>query len=390
MVLMAISLAFTAAGLLLCYLLWGVEPAVGKTLNAVLVERLAGGWPLGSTFVILTIASEGALLFVAAQAGFTGGPRILANMAVDSWMPHRFGGLSERLTTQNGILLMGVSSLAALVYTGGDVRALVVMYSINVFLTFSLSMFGMIRHTHATRAQRTHWRRRTLLFVLGFALCGTILVITVFEKFLDGGWMTLAVTGAVIMVCFMIRRHYREVGRALEALYAQLGDVANLPSTPQPPPDPKDATAAVLVGSYNGLGIHTALNIFRSFPGHFKNLVFIVVGVIDSGGFKGEGAIEALREQAEDTGKKYLQLAKGIGVPATVRTSVGTDAVNELEGVCLRLLKEFPKTTFFAGQVIFQRERWYQRFLHNETAFAVQKRLQWAGRTMVILPARVV
>jgi hypothetical protein len=176
----------------------------------------------------------------------------------------------------------------------------------------------------------------------------------------------------------------------LEQLYSQLGDVANLPTAPQPPPDPKEATAAVLVGSYNGLGIHTALNIFRSFPGHFKNLVFIVVGVIDSGGFKGEGAIEALREQADETGRQYLQLAKGIGVPATIRTGVGTDAVNELEQVCLRLLKEFPKTTFFAGQVIFQRERWYQRFLHNETAFAVQKRLQWAGRTMVILPARVV
>ncbi|HEY2824402.1 MAG TPA: hypothetical protein VGI83_02555, partial [Gemmatimonadales bacterium] len=259
-----------------------------------------------------------------------------------------------------------------------------------VFLTFSLSMFGMVRHTVATRARREHWRRRAALFGLGFALCATILVITVFEKFLDGGWMTLLITGVVIALCFLIRRHYREVGRALETLYAQLGDVANLPTAPQPPPDPKAPTAAVLVGSYNGLGIHTALNIFRAFPGHFKNLVFVVVGVIDSGGFKGDGAIEALRGEAEETGKKYLQLARGVGVSATMRTSVGTDAVNELEHVCLHLLKEFPKTTFFAGQVIFQRERWYQRFLHNETAFAVQKRLQWAGRTMVILPARVV
>jgi hypothetical protein len=251
-------------------------------------------------------------------------------------------------------------------------------------------MFGMARHTFATRAKRERWRGRSLLFLFGFILCATILVITVFEKFLEGGWVTLAVTGVVILFCFAIRKHYRETGSALEQLYSQLGDVANLPSAPQPPPDPKEATAAVLVGSYNGLGIHTALNIFRAFPGHFKNLVFIVVGVIDSGGFKGEDAIEDLRETAEETGRKYLQLAKGIGVPATIRTSIGTDAVNELEQACLRVLKEFPKTTFFAGQVIFQRERWYQRFLHNETAFAVQKRLQWAGRTMVILPARVV
>jgi amino acid transporter len=390
MVYMAFSLAFTASGLLLCYLLWHVVPTEGMTLNAVLANRFAGSWPMGGTFIFLTIASEGALLVVAAQAGFTGGPRVLANMAVDSWVPHRFGGLSERLTTQNGILLMGVASAAALIYTGGNVRHLVVMYSINVFLTFALSMFGMARHTVRTRAQRRQWRRRTGLFVLGFALCATILVITTLEKFTEGGWVTLAITGLVIGLCFLIRNHYRAVGHALEALYAQLGDVANLPAAPQPPPNPTQPTAAVLVGSYNGLGIHTTLNIFRAFPGHFKNLVFVVVGVIDSGGFKGEGAIEELRREAEETGRKYLGLARGMGVSAAVRTSVGTDAVNELESICLAVLKEFPKTTFFAGQVIFQRERWYQRLLHNETAFAVQKRLQWAGRTMVILPARVV
>ena len=99
--------------------------------------------PLGQAFVVIvTLLSEGALLVVAAQAGFIDGPRVLANMAVDSWMPRRFAALSERLTTQNGILLMGAASLAALLYTRGDVGQLVVMYSINVFLTFSLSMFG--------------------------------------------------------------------------------------------------------------------------------------------------------------------------------------------------------------------------------------------------------
>ncbi|HEY2824135.1 MAG TPA: APC family permease [Gemmatimonadales bacterium] len=389
MLYMAASLAFTASGLLVLYLLWDVAPVEGKTLNAVLVERFAGAWRLGTTFVLVTLASEGALLVVAAQAGFTDGPRVLANMAVDSWVPHRFAGLSERLTTQNGILLMGVASLAALVYTRGNVGALVVMYSINVFLTFSLSMFGMARHTVRTRSTRVRWIGRALLFAVGFVLCATILGITVAEKFAEGGWITLGITGVVIGLCFLIRRHYRQVGKALEALYAQLGDIASLAGPELPEPDPAAPTAAVLVGSYNGLGMHTALNVFRSFPGHFKNLVFVVVGVVDSGGFKGEGAIEALRDEAAETGKRYLQLARGMGVPATVRTGVGVDAVEEIERVCLDLIAEFPKTTVFAGNVIFQEPRWYQRWLHNQTAFAVQQRLQWAGRTMVILPARV-
>ncbi|HSC59405.1 MAG TPA: APC family permease, partial [Gemmatimonadales bacterium] len=110
MLYMATSLAFTAGGLIVCYLLWGIGPVEGKTMNAVLVERMVGGMPFGHLFLILTLFSEGALLVVAAQAGFIDGPRVLANMAVDSWVPHRFAALSERLTTQNGIVLMGVAA----------------------------------------------------------------------------------------------------------------------------------------------------------------------------------------------------------------------------------------------------------------------------------------
>ena len=147
MVYMATSLAFTASGLLVCYLLWHIAPVEGKTMNAVLSERLTAHLPLGRVLVVVTMLSEGILLVVAAQAGFIDGPRVLANMAVDSWVPRRFAALSDRLTTHNGIVLMGATSLAALLYAKGDVGTLVVMYSINVFLTFSLSMFGMLRHT---------------------------------------------------------------------------------------------------------------------------------------------------------------------------------------------------------------------------------------------------
>jgi len=133
MVYMAISLALTASGLLVCYLLWHVQPTPNKTLNAILFEKVAAGLPGGQLFVILTLLSEDCYSVVAAQAGFIGGPRVLANMAVDSWFPHRFTALSDRLTTGNGVLMMSGASLLALLYTRGDVSHLVVMYSINVF-----------------------------------------------------------------------------------------------------------------------------------------------------------------------------------------------------------------------------------------------------------------
>ena len=122
MALMATSLAFTAGGIMFGYLLTRSLPVTGKTMNAVLLSNLFGSWhlgtlPAGTGFVILCLAAEAALLFVAAQAGFLDGPRVLANMALDSWMPHRFSQLSDRLVTKNGIYLMGLAAAASLIYT---------------------------------------------------------------------------------------------------------------------------------------------------------------------------------------------------------------------------------------------------------------------------------
>ncbi len=393
MVYMALSLAFTASGLLLCYLLWQVAPVAGKTMNAALIERMVGGLPFGHLFLVVALFSEATLLVVAAQAGFIDGPRVLANMAVDSWVPHRFAALSERLTTQNGILLMGGAALAALLYTKGAVSHLIVMYSINVFLTFSLSMFAMLKFWWQHRATRGEWKARMALFAAGFALCATILAITVFEKFAEGGWVTVVVTALLIGLCFAIRRHYRAAARTVDQLYRQLGD---LPLKPPPPVgarpavlDPTQPTSAVLVSSYGGIGIHTVLNIFRAFPGHFKNIVFLTVGVVDSGEFKGEQAVEQLRERTEQMLAQYVSLAASLGIPAVARMAIGTDVVEEAEKLCLEVAREFPRTTFFAGKMIFQREVWWQGLLHNETALAIQKRLQWAGKTVVTLPIRV-
>jgi len=387
MALMASSLAITAGGLLLLYLAQGIGVETGKTMNAVAAERFAGNGIFGRAFVIVTLLSEGALLVVAAQAGIVAGPRVMANMAVDSWLPRRLAALSDRLTTQNGIVLMGTASCAALVLTHGDVHHLVVMYSINVFLTFSLSMFGMLRRRPADGTAVP--RRERLLVATGFVLCATILVVTVAQKFTEGGWITLAVTGAFIAFAFVVRTHYNTVTAKIAALDKSLSGIPLDTAKAQAEPDPAKATAVVMVSAYGGLGIHTVLNVFKAFPGYFHNIVFVSVGVVDSGEFKGEEELAALRGRTEDTLRRYRELARGLGVPAASFSSIGTDAVEEAESLCIDVARRFPRATFFAGQVIFQRERWYDRLLHNQTAYAVQKRLQWQGRTMVILPVRV-
>ncbi|HEU5217762.1 MAG TPA: APC family permease [Gemmatimonadales bacterium] len=388
---MALSLALTASGLLLCYLLWRVTPVPGKTMNTVLVERVTGGLPFGHAFSVVTIFAEGALLIVAAQAGFLDGPRVLANMAVDSWVPHRFASLSERLTTQNGIVLMGLAALAALLYTRGDVGHLIVMYSINVFLTFSLSMFAMLRFWIRERSRRPEAARRIVHFAAGFALCVTILAITLFEKFAEGGWVTALVTGVLITLCIVIRRHYDHASKQIDRLFQELGDLplASEQSQGGSEVDRRGPVAVVLVASYGGVGIHTLLNVLRAFPGFFRGVVFVSVGVVDSGEFKGEHGVEDLRRRTQEMLDRYVHLARGLGLAATSRLGIGIEVVEEAERLCGEVAKEFARTTFFAGKMIFQRERWWQRLLHNETALALQKRLQWAGRTMVTMPLRV-
>ncbi len=386
---MATSLAFTATGLLVCYLLWDIRPAEGKTMNAVLVERLALGWPMGSAFVFVTMTSAAALLVVAAQAGFADGPRVLANMALDSWVPRRFASLSERLTTQNGILLVGIAALTALVFTHGSVAYLVVMYAINVFLTFSLSMLAMTVSTWRERRQEKRWKWDLILFTKGLVLCVTILTVTVVDKFTQGGWITLAATGVVIALCTLTRRHYRQLNAVVQRAFA---DVEKLPAAGAAAPTAivKDApTAVLLVGGYGGLGLHTMLNAFRVFPHHFKNIVFVSVGVIDSGRFKGPGSVEALREDTRAMLEKYVRTAQAMGLGAESFAAIGTDPVEEADKLCREVAVQYPQAMFIAGHLIFQRETWITRLLHNQTAYAIQRRLQWAGLNMVILPARI-
>ena len=258
---MAVSLAFTAGGIILLYLLWDVRHVEGQTLNAVTFESIIAsfGWQsaaLNQTSLVAVLAFEAGLLFVAANTGFLGGPAVLANMAVDSWMPHQFRNLSSRLVTQNGLILMAAAAIIVLLITAGNVGVLVVLYSINVFLTFTLSLAGLVRYWWSHRRKGT-WLARLLLSLLGFAVCGGILVITTIEKFTEGGWITFIITSIVIAVGFAIRRHYNAVAdavrRAEEIHVAPSGRVGAKPRLV-----PERPAAAFIIGKSRSGLIHAS------------------------------------------------------------------------------------------------------------------------------------
>lgn len=394
MVYMATSLAFTASGLLLCYLLNQVSAERGKTLNASLFAKIYGGFFSGefsTALVVGTLLTEAAILLVAAQAGFIDGPRVLSNMAIDSWVPHRFSHLSDNLVTRYGVWFMGLASLGFLFYTGGDVRLLVVMYSINVFLTFTLSQLGMCRHWWEVRKQQQSWLRRFLLNGLGLTLTAIILLVTVTIKFAEGGWVTVLVTSGFIFLCYIVRSHYNEVRGALKSLDETLTHIPFQPDLKSPVPvkDPGASTAVVIARDFDGIAVHSLLSIARLFPNHFKNVVFVSVGLIDSGRFKGLGEIENLRRSKEEDLKSFVDFANCLGWYAEYRYALGIDLMDELEKLCRSVAREFPKSVFFAGKLVFQKENFLARLLHNHTPHTLQQRLQFEGLEMMVLPIRV-
>jgi amino acid transporter len=311
----------------------------------------------------------------------------MANMAIDSFFPHRFGALSEQLTMQNGVLLMGAAALGMLFYTRGNIQTLVFMYSINVFLTFTLSQLSMSRFWWAKRGER---RRRRHLFIHGIALvmCASILVITLYERFTNGGWVTVLITSTFVVLCYLIHGHYERAKAGLRQLDEVLG---SLPTTGEPnraPLDPKAPTAVLLVSEFNGFGVHTMLSILRFFPGLYKQFVFVSIAVVDSGTFKGKEELEALARHHEEALAKYVDLTRRLGFPADSVSQMGTEVVTEAAQVCKRLAHIYPKATIFTGKLVFRQERFFYRLLHNETSLFIQRRLQWMGVPMVVLPIR--
>lgn len=389
MIYMATSLAITAGGLFLCYLLFEVHPAEGKTLNAVLADELFSSWSFGKILAIVTIFSEGALLFVAAQAGFIDAPRVMANMAVDSWLPHRFAAYSERLTMQNGVTMVGLSALALLLYTHGSISALVVMYSINVFLTFSLSEFGMSKFFITHRKKEKEWKKHLSVHLTGLTMCLTILVITVSEKFLEGGWLTLVITSFVIVLCYMIRKHYLAINEDKRKFDDLLTNIPTIGEPNTSPVDKNKMTAIQLVTGYNGFGVHTFLTIVRQFPDFYKNFIFCSVAVVDQGMFKGDEKLEDHKKLVEESLKKYVDLARRLGFAADYRMEIGTDVVKSATELCKDVSKEFKRSMIFSGKLAFRVEKFYHKLLHNETAYAIQRNLHWSGVPSMILPIRI-
>ncbi len=394
---MAISLSVTVMGLMLAYILFDVRDSPGKTLNAILFESVTASWGgfYGVGFVWITLFSEAVLLFIAAQTGFLDGPRVLANMALDKWLPTRFAMLSDRLVTEKGILVMGIASLVMMLASNGSVDFLIVLYSINVFITFSLSQLGMVKHWWEQRATEKQWFQKLMINGVGLTLTTFILISVLILKFNEGGWVTMVITGVLVLGAFFIKNHYNKTYATLKRLdiiveaAVLTGSDVHDSTTPSPVYDPKVKTAAILVNGFNGLGLHTLFSVFRLFGSTYKNYVFVEIGSIDAGNFKGADEINNLGSFVRNETSKYVDYMNDHGYYSEAYFSLGTDVVDEVNKLVPAIREKFPDIVFFGGQLVFTKESMMDRWLHNYTVFAIQQNLYVHGIPFVILPVKV-
>lgn len=390
MLYMAVSLSFTAAGIILLYLLWEAKPTAGLTLNAVVFHSILGDSWFGKTTLMITLLLEAGLLFVAANTGFLAGPSVLANMAVDNWVPNRFRHLSTRLVIQNGVILFGISALLILLWSHGRVALLVILYSINVFITFSLTLLGLCVFWATHRANASpNWKLRLSFSFFAALITSSILCITLFSKFLSGAWMTMIITCSVIGICLLVKRHYNSVNKKLKLIDTQLKQPITEKRIHPIMPDPLQPTAVILVGKSPGIGMHTLLCVLRMFPRHFKNFIFISIGIVDVESFSGSMALEKMRQEVNETLQYFVDYCQQYGIAAESCAAFGTDTVEKLSDLAEKVGEKYPNCIFFSSKLIFEHDNWITRILHNETPVTLQRHLHLQGKELVILPMKI-
>jgi hypothetical protein len=280
-----------------------------------------------------------------------------------------------------------------MLFTRGKVSFLVVLYSINVFITFVLSQLGMVRHWWISRGKEGHWRRKLAINGVGLILCSFILISVIVVKFFEGGWITLLVTGILALAVVGVQRHYRRTEISLKKLDSLVTAAAESPgdtsaTAPTPAFNQDAKTAVVFVNGYNGLGLHTLFSIIRLFGAEFRNFVFVQVGVVDAGNFKGSEEASRLEAHIKREVERYVDYMRRHGYFADGYSAVGTDIVEEVMQIAPKVLDRFPNAIFFGGQLVFPEDTFLTRLLHNNIVFALQRRFYHNGIPFVILPIR--
>ena len=212
MTIMAVLLAILFVGLTVVAVAFGLVPTEegGPSIVAMAAQAAFGA---GSPLFYMFAASTALILFLAANTSFNAFPRLAAILAGDGYMPRQFSFRGDRLAYSWGIVLLAAVAFGILWAFGGDTHALIPLYSVGVFLCFTLSQTGMVKHW--LRVREAGWRWRLGVNATGAILTGVVLGIVVFEKFVDGAYLVVILVPVLVGMMLFINRQYSSSAREL-------------------------------------------------------------------------------------------------------------------------------------------------------------------------------
>jgi amino acid transporter len=343
-------------GLLLGGLFFGVSvlahhlrpyPSHDETVISQMGRVVFGG---GVPYVVLQVATA-AILTLAANTAYADFPRLSSIIAKDGFLPRQMANRGDRLVFSNGVVFLGVAAGALLIAFGGVTNALIPLYAVGVFTSFTLSQAAMVQRHRKLR--QPGWRRGVLISGAGSIATFIVLVIVAVTKFAVGAWVPIVVVPAIIALFAGVRRHYDRVGAALTVTPAEA-------ATP-----PINHTVVVLVGRVHR-GVLKALAYAKSLRPQYLVAAYVSYDEDD------QKAIELEWKEFD------------IDVPLEIIFSPYRELVAPIERYIDELDERWDNDTITVVIPEFVVDRWFEHALHNQSALILKGRLLFRKNTVVI------
>lgn len=331
-----------------------------RTMVTQLADAVFDGSPIG----LLLIASVTALILVlAANTAFNGFPVLGSILAQDRYLPRQLHTRGDRLAFSNGILFLAFAAIAFVVAFRAEVTALIQLYIVGVFVSFTLSQIGMVRHwtrllrTETEPEQRARMQRSRVINTVGCVCTGSVLLVVVVTKFLVGAWIAILAMGALFVVMKLIHKHYESVARELELAETEDGDDGGIVL-------PSRNHAVVLVSN-----LHKPTR---------RALAYAKATRPD--------VLEAITVSVDDAEARKLVHKweeSDVTVPLKVIASPYREITRPILDYVKRITKESPRTvvTVFIPEYVVG--HWWEQVLHNQSALRLKGRLLFEPNVMV-------
>ena len=322
----------------------GIVPSEDETVVSQLARKILGT----SVFYYEVQAVTALILILAANTSFADFPRILFFMARDGFVPRQFGTRGDRLVYSNGILILGGLAALLIVVFEGDTHGLIPLYAVGVFVSFTLSQGGMVRHWMASGESGWWWR--AAMNGLGAVTTGVVMLVIAATKFTHGAWLVVVLIPALIVAFLAVNRHYRAVAAQLS-----LEQIQEEPAFAH--------TVLVLVGDLHG-GVVRALRYAQSLSPAAKAVY-----------------VETDPDKTRKLEEKWTKW--GCGMPLVVLTSPYRSLLAPLVEYLDHIQSQGENHMVTIVLPEFIPARWWQHLLHNQTALLIKGALLFRKNVVV-------